>query len=867
MANTLIGDIGHLFVLLSFVASIVAAISYFIATREQQALVENSSWLKFARVTFGLHVAAVLGIIITLFLIIYQHRYEYHYAWEHSSNSLAPYYMISCFWEGQEGSFLLWIFWHTVLGLIVIKTNKKWEAPVMTIFALVQAFLCSMIMGVVFFDVLKIGSSPFILLRDFMADAPVFKMNPDYVPEDGTGLNPLLQNYWMVIHPPTLFLGFALTLVPFSFCIAGLWLGNFKEWIRPALPWSLLGAAVLGIGILMGAFWAYETLNFGGYWNWDPVENAVYIPWLVLVASIHTMIIFKNSETALKSSIILVILSFLLVLYATFLTRSGILGNASVHSFTDLGLSGQLLIYLLAFIVIAIFFIAKSWKQLPSDDKDASVYTREFWIFLGITTLTLASFQVLVTTSIPVYNSFMGFIGIKTNFAPPADPIQFYANWQLGFMVFVALFSGLGQFFYWKKMDATEAKEVLYRPAIIALLVTVIVMGILQASGLVLIESNPSMTKWKILATYLMYFTLLASCIFSVVANAFIFINLYKKSSVKLLGGAITHMGVALMLIGILYSSGYSKVVSVNNSGLLYSKEFTDDMNKENVLLFRYQTVQMGNLELTYKGPRIEAKGFSGYINKEETTQTGKIDKVLTDKDLIYKNQVIFKKGDTLNVSGENTYYEIEYKEKDGKTFTLYPRAQVNPQMGFIASPDIQHFAERDLYTHVSSVPDPKQEKKWSELLEQQVQTGDTFFVNDHVARLESVERIFSVDEHGIELGPEDIAVRAKIKVFEKSRDYTVMPTFIIKDKMVARIPEVVPDLGLKIVLMNIDPARQTFSIGTQQTQKDWVILKASEKPLINILWIGSFLVVIGFGVAMSRRYLEFRAMRDKGLE
>ena len=185
-------------------------------------------------------------------------------------------------------------------------------------------------------------------------DAPVFQMNPDFIPKDGNGLNALLQNYWMVIHPPTLFLGFATTLVPFAYCIAGLWTGKVNDWIRPALPWALFSAMVLGVGILMGAYWAYETLNFGGYWNWDPVENAVYVPWLVLVASYHTMITYRKSNTALKTSVILVVATFILILYSTFLTRSGILGESSVHSFTDLGLSGQLLIYLLVFTILSI---------------------------------------------------------------------------------------------------------------------------------------------------------------------------------------------------------------------------------------------------------------------------------------------------------------------------------------------------------------------------------------------------------------------------------------------------------------------------------------------------------------------------------
>ena len=166
----------------------------------------------------------------------------------------------------------------------------------MAVMTFTQFCLTTLILGVVIFD-FKIGSSPFLLLRDVVQDA-VFVVNPEFVPEDGNGLNPLLQNYWMVIHPPTLFLGFASTVVPFAYAIAGLWMGKFKEWIRPALPWAQFAAMILGIGILMGAYWAYETLNFGGYWNWDPVENAIYIPWLTLIAGIHTMISFKKNENA-----------------------------------------------------------------------------------------------------------------------------------------------------------------------------------------------------------------------------------------------------------------------------------------------------------------------------------------------------------------------------------------------------------------------------------------------------------------------------------------------------------------------------------------------------------------------------------------
>jgi cytochrome c-type biogenesis protein CcmF len=150
----------------------------------------------------------------------------------------------------------------------------------------------------------------------------------------------------MVIHPPVLFLGFASTIVPFAFAMAGLWTKRIGDWTKPALPWALFSAAVLGTGIMMGGRWAYESLNFGGYWAWDPVENASMVPWLTLIGGIHTLLIYKHTGHSLRATHFLFLITFNLVLYSTFLTRSGVLGDTSVHAFTDLGMNFQLLAFL-----------------------------------------------------------------------------------------------------------------------------------------------------------------------------------------------------------------------------------------------------------------------------------------------------------------------------------------------------------------------------------------------------------------------------------------------------------------------------------------------------------------------------------------
>jgi cytochrome c-type biogenesis protein CcmF len=869
-----IGDWGHLFVIITFFSSLVAAFSYYKSVScDPEDLGAKKSWKRFARIWFGVHAFSVLGIVAALFFIIHDHHYEYHYAWSHSSNHLPIEYMVSCFWEGQEGSFLLWIFWDVVLGAILLVINKDWETPVMAVFCLVQAFLASMIIGVVFPWIdMKIGSSPFMLLKETMPDLPVYKINPDYIPEDGRGLNPLLQNYWMVIHPPTLFLGFATTLVPFAFVVAGLWLKKYKEWIRPALPWALFSAMVLGTGILMGGYWAYETLNFGGYWNWDPVENAVYVPWLVLVASIHTMIIFRNSSAALKTAMILVMSSFLLILYSTFLTRSGILGESSVHSFTDLGLSGQLLLYLVTFIGLTIWLLAKRWKEIPTTEKESSMYSREFWIFIGVTVLSLSAFQVIATTSIPVYNAILNsfnkiwshwdisWLHIDSRLAPPADQEKHYSDWQIWFAIAVALLSGVGQMFWWTKMTGKQIWDKLFIPVLLSLLIATLVI-LLGGLTKEVTTGTGEFPLYKRIG----YILLLTVSVFSIISNLIVFISVVKNN-IKLTGGAISHIGVALMLIGILFSSGCTKVISLNNTGMPYRKDFPDEVNAENVLLFRGTPENMGSkYRLTYKGTRVVAKDYPGYVNKDSIYGTNDPYKVITRRDLIKGTKTYFKKGDTLEINPENTYYEVLCKNKDGKEFTMYPRLQKNPRMGSIPSPDIERFIDRDLYSHLSVVPTDEEEKEWGKPETQLMHLKDTVFINDYVAVLEDVERIEHL--HGANIDSNDIALKAHIHILGPSGQiYPLHPIYVVdmKEGKEAYVPETLNDLGIRVVFKGVNPGERAFSFEFTSSQRDYIILKAIEKPMINILWIGTVLLVLGLFIAILRRYNEFAKMRDK---
>ncbi|MDO8965525.1 cytochrome c biogenesis protein CcsA [Algoriphagus sp.] len=839
MINTFVGNLGHLMTIVAFVSALVTAYAYVQYFRANE--IEKASWRRFSRISFYIHTASTVMIAFSLFEIIYNHRYEYFYAYSHSSKALPVHYMISSFWEGQEGAFILWAFWNVILGVILIQTNKFWEAPVMVVFALVQAFLISMIMGVVIGD-LKIGSSPFMLLRD-ATQAPIFQLNPDFVPEDGTGLNPLLQNIWMVIHPPTLFLGYASTLVPFAFLIGGLVTKKYSEWIRPALPWAIFSAMILGMGIIMGAYWAYVTLNFGGYWNWDPVENAVYVPWLILVASIHTMITFKKSATALKTSIVLVILSFILVLYATFLVRSGVLGDASVHSFTDLGLSGQLLIYMLFFLVIAVFLAARAWKHIPTSEKEASVYSREFWIFLGAVTLGLMAFQVILPTSIPAWNALVESFGGISNMAPPANQVEFYTKFQLWFAVAIALLTSVGQFFWWQKIDKKALKDALVTPYIVSVLISAAIIVLAKVYD------------WK-------YIIIVLAGTFTIVANAVILMKILKKSTFKLAGGSLAHIGLGLILIGIMFSSGYSDVISINMSGLTYSNSWEDEMNKEHVLLWINKPTQMKDYTVIYRGRQKKVVGVNEYVPAKLLESTGKVNEAIALAD--FKDH--FKKGDVVKiVLEENDYFKIDYLQNETLKFSLSPMSQFNAGMGgLISSPDSKIYLNKDLYTYVAAMND-SEDPEWKEDETYEATPGEQFYIADFVTYFDGAEVLKEVDGYQLQEG--DIAVKAKLRILDYDVEKSIEPTFIIRNNQIGKLPVIDTELGIKVSLENILPEQNKFVFKVNQYQKDYVVMKAIVKPYINVLWIGTIIMLIGFTVAIFRRFDEFQKMRDKGLE
>lgn len=818
-----LGHAGTFFIVLSFCTSLLSFLAYFAAelTSDKD---KEASWRKLARTGFVIHGISVLLIFVLLFIMILNHWFEYHYAWRHSSRSLPLKYIISSFWEGQEGSFLLWQFWLVVMGFVGIKTLKSYENPVMGIVAVTQFFLGSMVLGI-FLGEHRIGSNPFILLRHEMSEAPIFSQ-PDYLSriEDGNGLNPLLQNYWMTIHPPVLFLGFASVTFPFAFALASLLRKEWNEWVKAVMPWTLFSISILGTGILMGGAWAYESLSFGGFWAWDPVENMSFVPWLMVVAGLHMLLVYRYTKHSLISTYVFFILGFVMVLYSTFLTRSGILGDTSVHAFTDLGMTGQLLIYMFFFIAASftLLIIRVVKKQIPVMEKEEELKSREFIMFIGTLVLFLSALQMVFTTSIPVWNIVLEPIleSMKWDkLAPPENVIPYYNRIQIWIGIIAGLLTGAAQYFAYKSNKLPGSFKWAGYSFVVSLVLSVIIaivsgIDFTQQHLIDLTTVSESLfIKFPFISVFFLF--LLAS-VYAIIGNLS-YMLVVLKNNWRNMGGSITHFGFGIFLLGVLISQGKQEVISLNKQGINFGKEFKSDEKNENVLLLRDSTLNMGEYEVTYL-------------------------KTVEEK--------------------PNTLYEVKYVKRDSSSgeikeeFILRPNAQINPKMGLLANPDTKHYISKDVFTHVTSVPDNS--KLRDSVFTEEAAVGDTFFTANSFVVVKGITPEPELPADYNREGKVLAGINLEL-IDENKKTYSAQPVFVIDTKdgnTLSSIADGVKELGLSFEVSRINPATKTVSLTVHEKElpADFIIMKAIIFPWINLVWLGGILTFAGALLSMFRR-------------
>lgn len=490
---------------------------------EFTASARHALWAMCAMVTIAV-IALLTGLLSSDFSLEYVASY--------SSTTLPTAYKITALWGGQQGSLLLWTWLLSIFTSVAAFQNRRRNSAIapyaMAVLAVVAIF---------FLGMLNFVTRPF----DLMA----------VIPAQGTDLNPLLQNYWMAIHPPSLYTGYVSSTVPFAFGAAALLTGKLDDgWIRATRRWAIFSWFFLTLGNLFGARWAYEVLGWGGYWAWDPVENAAFMPWLVMTAYLHSVMIQERKDMLKIWNLALIGLAFSLTIFGTFITRSGVI--SSVHSFTQSGLGPYFLVFLIVIASAYTGLLIFRARDLRSPAEFESYLSREAAFLFNNLMLIGIAFAVFWGTIFPVLSEAVR--GVKITVGPP------FFNRVAGPLALGLIFlMGVGPLIAWRRTTASNLVKSFTAPAIVGVATGVIAL----AAGL---------RAWYVLTAFS-----LAAFVLGTVVVEFrrgvgarqhmtaepapkALLNLVAKNN-RRYGGYIIHIGVIVAFVGIVGSSFFKTEV------------------------------------------------------------------------------------------------------------------------------------------------------------------------------------------------------------------------------------------------------------------------------------------------------------------
>ncbi|HLF19617.1 MAG TPA: cytochrome c biogenesis protein CcsA [Bacteroidota bacterium] len=771
--------IGSIIIKIGFLSAIAAAFFYYRAHRNQK-----HQDIMFGRFSFHAAVLSQMAACVIMLYLILTHQFQFTYVWNYSSSDLSLPLLISTFYAGQEGSFMLWALYTSIIGIFLLQycSKKDYEPEVMSVYSLILTFLMTML----------IFKNPFAYIwdtfpNDLVQTGPVPAGVTNYVvldavksiwarfPVEGKGLNPLLQNYWMVIHPQVLFTGFSSMAVPYALAVGALMKRDYQTWIRVATPWSVFGAMILGTGIILGGYWAYETLGWGGFWGWDPVENSSLVPWLICVASIHTTLTQRQSGAFVRTNFVLSLLTFIMVLYSTFLTRSGILGETSVHSFVDPGMwvYWLLLIFITVFAAIGFGLLFARMREMPRIPVEHSIVSREFALFLGASALTFVAIFVVVGTSSPIITT------IAKGKASAMD-IAYYVKTNLPLGIAITFLSGIGQLLWWKSSKTSSIVKKMALPLILAVVAT----GVVPLLG------------YQNLLILLFVFC----SAFSLFANLQVGYDIYMGNP-KFVGGSIAHIGIAIMCLGFVTSERYDQ--------------------KKTVTLERGKPVDALGYTMTYVG----------YHPVEDR----------------YAFAIDVQKGDMRRTVAPTMYYS---------EFTK----------GIMRHPDLINFINKDLYVAPLSLEEANtgsektlnlKKGEDASIGELKVTFVDYEFSNEQKAAM-AESRAFSI-EATMEIKEGSKKSKLVLQMKGEKGEFEYVPaTYINQDRksFEFKISRLVPDredksrssIGIAVKIAN-DPSTMP--------KPETLVIEASIKPYINLVWMGTVTLVVGFALTIFRRVAE----------
>ncbi len=802
---------GYLFLILALTFTVGANVVFTLAKRQSA----GAALLKTGRVLATLAAVSVVAASGTLIYLIAGHHFEVKYVAEYSSRRSNEWYLLASFWGGQEGSLLLWGFWTAILGAVLAWRSGDKTARVFPVWGVVQVFLLGL-----------------ILLK-----CP-FALQTGAVPVDGKGLNPLLENMWMVIHPPILFLGFASTLAPFVWTLYGLIYRDWDGWAKSVFSWTLFSFSLLGLGLSLGGYWAYETLGWGGFWAWDPVENSSLVPWLFLTAMLHGVPLQLKNGGYKVSNLLIGFLPFATMFYGTFLTRTGVLADFSVHSFSSLGQDGyyaMLTGVCLAFAV-PLALIAWNFQRVPKPPAYERVESREFGYFLASMTLGIIGLIVAIGMSAPLITR------LWTEKGAGAEQ-SFYNQATYPLVILFSVAMAVTPYLSWKaaqkdtlekEMDSVRRRLLL--PYAGAILLTVVAAGFAMYLGL--------RRPYQIL--------LFATSTFSVLANTAMLLPRMKTSGArKTVGGFVAHIGAGLLLVGvcslIVFSNHVERVmliknfpVSVLGFKLTYLGNSTQPYDRENNAVRiriekngrvwegrpRFYYAQWENRDTVFANPPAI---LPSVYNMNTPADAAKM--------LPWNNP--YPLGDLYIAFSEGPF-----SQGDGKARPLHPNTGFTLSDGKTATFDSDGYS----FTLLSFTMDDKAMAI--------VRTGD---------------------EKAMKALPE-ITFTAQVGVMYGKEMRIVKPHFVLEQKTGARYshPQPIPGAKGETVMLNLVPPSdeqwetadpfKTINLQTINVPDvtEHVYVDVSTKPLVSLVWIGSLLYTLGGFVAYRRRAVEQGILGNK---
>ncbi|GBD87286.1 cytochrome c-type biogenesis protein CcmF [bacterium BMS3Abin03] len=801
--------LGNILIVMTILTGVFTLIMYYYTYKGY------ANTLSLARNGYYIMTSLVVAASALLLYYILSHQFQYSYVFEYSSKDLSFGLLLSTFFAGQEGSFLLWLLFTALLGIFLIKylsDDTKKESAFMLVYTLAALFLVILINPLLKNPFAYIWQDPSYLelkyfnpayynlpeLKGFLAvnkntGGEFIKIVPELKAAlsglgismnefliQGKGLNPLLQNFWMQIHPPLLFVGFAMTIIPYSFAISAIIRNEYKSWIKESLPWLAAAMMVLGFAIMVGGYWAYGVLGWGGFWGWDPVENSSLVPWIIGVAAIHTMLIQRRTQKTggtgkyIKTNLVLSILTFVFVIYSTFLTRSGILSEASVHSFVDPGMLTYLFLlgFILTFTILGIGGVLYRWKELKViSNGNEYLLSRESGLIFGAALLIGSAIIITVGTSAPIFGS--------------AVDVKFYNQLNLPIAILITILISLSLFLKWKSTVPKDfLKQISYYMSITAILTTAVVL------------ISPIESLINIIFTFAVLFT--------ITVNVVLLIKTIKVSYINT-GGHLAHIGVGVFLLGVLLSGNYT-----------ISRQLDLPIG---------QNVKFNDYQLKFIGHEPIEDGNKFAFNVEVNDG----DKIKIASPVMFSSEF-----------NNNVMREPDILEGLSKDFYISP-------LGFSEGGNSDN----------------------SNKVEVVLEKGESVDFNN--SKITFSKFSISDEDMSAMLEGKDFEMGADLSVEYKGDVYASNPHIKFTNDGQKIIESIVKPANIKLAVTKIDATGSIdLIIGTLDSkeetgeeQVETLTVEASIKPNINLVWLGVLLITIGFIIAALRRRNELIGRKE----